>query len=101
MTAFSKTQLPDSVNTVERLAVWAAMVLQKAANGATITAVLNQGATPQASVQYGTLADGQDYFVSTVYTRADIATINDGTSKPFLAPMEITNNAIHPNFTTA
>jgi hypothetical protein len=100
MTAFAKAQLPDSVNTVERLAIWAISVMQAAANGRTVAAVAGQGDTPAASVQFGTLADGQTYFLGTIYARAGAQDALSGVSKPYLAAMEISNNTIPAAFTT-
>ncbi len=51
MTAFSKNQLPDTINTVEKLAVWCGAVLFKI--NRTSTAVEGTG-SPNRVVQFGT-----------------------------------------------
>jgi len=100
MAAFQISELPSHINTYERLAVWAAMSLQSAANGLQVNVVAGGGQAPAVQVQNAVTADNQNRFVVAMYLPVDQDALNSSTEKTWMATKEITSSAPGANLLT-
>lgn len=102
MTAFSKTDLPDNVVTLEQLFVWVALALQSTAGSVTIQEIA--GAAPElavAATPFRIVATEGDYH-DRLIVRGSIRFANDWFSrKAWLAAQELTATALPAIFRAA
>jgi hypothetical protein len=97
MAALTLASIPSSINTYERLAVWAIQCLQSSANGEEVNVVAGQGSVPIASCSVGVTADNADRFILTAYLPVDRDALNSSTQKTWMAAEDISNAAPHSN----
>lgn len=97
MTAINLSSIPSSINTYERLAVWACQCLQNIANGEEVNVVTGGAQQPIAQVQVGFTSDGVYRFILSAYIPCDQTELNAGTSKTWMAADDISNAAPHAN----
>ena len=90
VTALNLANVPSSINTVERLAVWALQTLHDAANGQTVNVTQGQGQQPAASCSFGITADNVDRYILAAYIPMDFSALNDPAMKTWMAAQEIT-----------
>lgn len=93
MAAFVPANLPNNINTLERLLVYAAMALQSAANGQTVSAVQGEGAQPTCQVQVATIADNTRRFVVSAFVPCDFDELNNPAAKAWMAAQAVTASA--------
>lgn len=98
MTALTLASIPSHINTYERLAVYAIQCLHNIANGAAVNVATGQQDQPMASCSLGTTADGVDRFILAAYLPVDVAALNSGTEKTWMATRDISQAAPHQNF---
>lgn len=89
--------IPSSINTYERLAVWAIQCLQSVANGAQANVVAGAESVPVAQCQVGVTADNIDRFILTAYLPLDRSELNSPTEKTWMAAKDIAATAPHSN----
>lgn len=89
--------VPSSINTWERLAVWAAQVASNLAQAQTVQTVQGEPEQPVASVSVVRLADGRSYFATLNYIRVDEAELNSPTEKTWMAAMDMSTAQPHVN----
>lgn len=97
MASLSLSSIPSSINTYERLAVWALQSLQSIANGEEVNVVTGTSSVPIAQVQVAVTADNTDRFVLTAYVPMDRNALNSGTQKTWMAALDISAAAPHSN----
>jgi hypothetical protein len=97
MAALTLASIPSTINTYERLAVWAIQSLQSIANGERVNAVQGSGNVPIAQCQTAITADNIERFVLTAYIPLDQNALNDGNSKTWMAAKDIATAAPHSN----
>lgn len=97
MAALNLSSIPSSINTYERLLVWAAWCCQSIANGTQVNVAEGQGAVPIAQVQVGVTADNVDRYLISAYLPVDRDAINSATSKAWMATQDIASAAPHNN----
>ena len=97
MSSLSLSSIPSSINSYERLAVWACQCLQSSANGEQVNVVSGSSSVPIAQCQVAVTADNKDRFVLTAYIPMDLAALNSGTQKTWMAATDISAAAPHSN----
>jgi hypothetical protein len=97
MAALTLSDIPSSINTYERLAVWAMQCCQSIANGEEVNAVSGTSSVPIAQVQVAVTADNVDRFVLTAYIPLDRDGLNSPTAKTWMAASDIASAAPHTN----
>lgn len=97
MAALTLASIPSSINTYERLAVWAIQCLQSSANGEEVNAVAGTSSVPIAQCQVAVTADNVDRFVLTAYVPVDRDALNSSTAKTWMAAKDISTAAPHTN----
>jgi hypothetical protein len=97
MTAITLSSIPSSINTYERLAVWALQCLQNISNGDTVVVIQGEGNIPKAQVQLATTADGVYRFILTAYIPVDAGALNSPTAKTWMAAEDISTSTPHIN----
>lgn len=97
MSALDLSSIPSDINTYERLHIWSAMCLQSIANGQQTNVVSNQASQPTAQVQVGVTADNETRFIVTTYVPYDLAELNSGTAKTWMAAEDIAEAAPNTN----
>jgi hypothetical protein len=97
MAALTLANIPSSINTYERLAVWAIQCLQSIGNGLETNVVDNSPSVPTAQCQIGVTADNTDRFILTAYIPLDRNELNSPTAKTWMAAKEIANTQPHTN----
>ena len=95
--ALTLSNIPSSINTYERLAVWAIQALQSSANGDEVNAVQGLASVPIAQCQVAVTADNVDRFVLTAYIPLDRDGLNSATAKTWMAAEDISTAAPHAN----
>lgn len=89
MAALTLANIPSSINTYERLLVWAAQSCQSIANGNQVNVVSGASSVPQAQVQVAVTADNVSRFVVTAYIPLDLNDLNSPTAKTWMAASDI------------
>lgn len=89
MSALTLANIPSSINTYERLLVWAAQSCQSIANGNQVNVVPGASSVPQAQVQVAVTADNINRFVVTAYIPLDLNALNSPTAKTWMAASDI------------
>lgn len=97
MAALTPASIPSSINTYERLAVWAIQCLQSVGNGAQANVVAGAASVPVAQCQVGVTADNVDRFILTAYIPLDRDALNSATQKTWMAAKDIASSAPHSN----
>ena len=97
MAALDLATIPSDINTYERLHVWTGMCLQSIANGQQTNVVSNQASQPTAQVQLGVTADNETRFIITSYVPYDLAELNSGEAKTWMAAEDISQSAPNNN----
>jgi len=100
MTALVLANIPNHINTYERLAVWALQVLQNTTNGEDLIVIEGQGSQPKAQCQTGLVADGSYRFILSAYIPCSLAELNSGTEKTWMAAGDLSTAAAHVNLTS-
>jgi hypothetical protein len=95
--ALTLSNIPSSINTYERLAVWALQCCQSIANGEEVNVVAGASSVPIAQVQVAVTADNQDRFVLTAYVPLDRDALNSATAKTWMAAKDIAAAQPHSN----
>jgi len=89
--------IPSSINTYERLAVWAIQCCQSISNGQQVNVIDSAGNVPLAQCQVSVTADNQDRFILTAYVPVDREALNSATAKTWMAAKDIATAAPHSN----
>lgn len=97
MAALTLSSIPSSINTYERLAVWACQCLQSIGNGQQVNVIENGGNVPCAQVQVAITADNVDRFILTAYIPLDSGALNSATAKTWMAAKDIATTTPHTN----
>lgn len=97
MAALTLSSIPSSINTYERLAVWAIQCLQSIANGEEVNVVQNEPPAQVAQCQVSVTADGRDRFILAAYVPLDRNALNSPTAKTWMAASDIAATAPHTN----
>jgi len=100
MAALTLANIPNHINTFERLLVFAAQALQSSANGLTVAAVAGQGVQPACQVQVAVLADNTPRFVVSAYVPCDLNGLNSATEKTWMAANDLATAAPNAVFGT-
>jgi len=97
MAALTLANIPRSINTYERLAVWAIQCCQSIANGQESNVQAGAESVPTAQCQVAVTADNVDRFVLTAYIPLDRNALNSSTAKTWMAANDIATAAPHSN----
>lgn len=97
MAALTLANIPDAINSYERLAVWAIQCLQSSANGVEVNVIQNEPGVPIAQAQLAVTADNTERFVLTAYVPCDMDELNSPDNKTWMAAQDISNAAPHEN----
>jgi hypothetical protein len=97
MAALTLANIPSSINTYERLLVWAAQCCQSIANGEEVNAISGVPSVPTAQVQVAVTADNADRFIVSAYVPMDRDALNAGDQKTWMAALDISSAAPHSN----
>lgn len=97
MASLNLASIPSSINTYERLAVWAIQCLQSISNGGTTNVVANEPGVPTAQCQVSVTADNVDRFILTAYVPCDRNALNSPTAKTWMAAQDIATAAPNSN----
>jgi hypothetical protein len=97
MAALTLASIPSSINTYERLLMWAAQCCQSIGNGLEVNAVSGEAQVPLAQVQITKTADNVDRAIVVVYLPVDVAALNSPTAKTWMAAQDIAATAPHTN----
>jgi hypothetical protein len=97
MAALTLASIPSSINTYERLLMWAAQCCQSIANGLEVNAVSGESQVPLAQVQITKTADNVDRAIVVVYLPVDFDALNSPTAKTWMAAQDIAATAPHTN----
>lgn len=95
--ALTLANIPSSINTYERLAVWAIQCCQSIANGQEVNVQAGAESVPTAQCQVAVTADNVDRFVLTAYLPMDRNALNSSTAKTWMAANDIASSAPHTN----
>lgn len=97
MAALTLANIPSSINTYERLLLWAAQCCQSIANGLEVNAVSGESQVPLAAVQITKTADNVDRAICVVYLPVDVNALNSPTQKTWMAAQDIASTGPHTN----
>lgn len=97
MSALTLANIPSSINSYERLLVWAAQCCQSIANGTEVNVIAGAESVPQCQVQVAVTADNVDRFIVTAYLPVDRDGLNSATAKTWMATNDIGSAAPHTN----
>lgn len=97
MTALVLANIPSTINTYERLAVWAIQCLQSISSNQEVLVQQNAAPVPIAQCQFSVTSDGVDRFILSGYLPCDRNAINSPTAKTWMATSDIGTAAPHTN----
>lgn len=97
MASLTLASIPSSINTYERLLMWAAQCCQSISNGLEVNAVSGESQVPLAQVQITKTADNVDRAIVVVYLPVDYNALNNATQKTWMAAQDIAATAPHTN----
>jgi len=97
MAALNLANIPNNINTYERLLMWAAQCCQSIANGLQVNAVSGEAQVPLAQVQIAKTADNIDRAIVVVYLPVDYEALNSTTAKTWMAASDIGTVEPHSN----
>ena len=95
--ALTLSSIPSSINSYERLAVWAIQCCQSIANGLEANVVAGEESVPAAQCQVAVTADNVDRFILTAYIPVDRDALNSATAKTWMAAKDLATAAPHAN----
>lgn len=97
MAALNLQNIPSSINTYERLALWVMQCLQSIANGQEANVVAGEGAMPIAQCQFAITADNVERALLQAYIPIDQNALNAGNAKTWMAALDISQATPHSN----
>jgi hypothetical protein len=97
MTALVLSTIPSTINSYERLLMWAAQCCQSIANGVEVNAVPGTESVPLCQVQVAKTADNVDRAIVVAYLPVDYDALNSGTAKTWMAAKDIATATPHSN----
>ena len=97
MASLTLSAIPSSINSYERLAVWAIQCLANIANGQQVNVIDGSGQVPRCQCQVSVLADNVDAFILTAYIPLTTTDLNSSNLKTWMAAKDIANTAPHAN----
>lgn len=97
MTALNLANIPNQINSYERLLMWVTQCLQATTNGLQVSAVVGEGPVPAASVQIAKIADNTDRAICVVYLPVDYVALNSASAKTWMAAQDMATAAPHSN----
>jgi hypothetical protein len=97
VTALNLANIPSNINTYERLLVWAAQVCVSIANGQVLNVTQGDPSVPMVQVAVGVTADNLDRFIVSAYMPVDLAELNSGAQKTWMATKDISSATPHTN----
>jgi hypothetical protein len=97
MAALTLASIPSSINTYERLLMWAAECCQSISNGTEVNAIAGQESVPLVQVQIAKTADNTDRAVIVAYLPIVYDDLNSSTAKTWMAASTISAAAPHSN----
>ena len=97
VSALNLANIPSSINSYERLAVWAIQCLQSIGNGEEVNVIQNEPPALVAQCQVSVTADGRDRFILAAYVPLDRDSLNSATAKTWMAATDIGTSAPHAN----
>jgi hypothetical protein len=97
MAALDLATIPASINTYERLLVWAAQCCQSIGNGQQTNVISNGASQPTCQVQLGVVADNTDRFIITAYVPYDLGDLNSPDNKTWMAAQDISQSTPNAN----
>jgi hypothetical protein len=97
MASLTLASIPSSINTYERLAVWAIQCLQSSANGTEVNVQPGSESQPIAQCQIAVTADNVNRFVLSAYVPLDLGELNSSTAKTWMAAKDVSTAAPHSN----
>ena len=97
MAALTLSNIPNQINTYERLLLWAAQCCQSISNGLQVNAVAGEAQVPLAQVQIAKTADNVDRAICVVYLPVNVDTLNSATQKTWMAATDISATQPHSN----
>lgn len=97
MTALTLANIPSSINTYERLLVWAGQCCASIANGTEVNVIAGAESVPLCQVQVAVTADNKDRFIVTAYLPMDYSALNSSTAKTWMAATDVGTAAPHTN----
>ena len=100
MAALDLSTIPSSINSYERLLVWAAQCCQSIGNGQQTNVISNGASQPTCQVQLGVVADNTDRFIITAYVPYDLGELNSSENKTWMAAEDIAQSAPNANLLT-
>jgi len=95
--ALTLSAIPSSINTYERLLIWAAQCCQSIGNGQQVNVIENGGNVPAAQVQVAITADNVSRFIVTAYVPLDEGALNSATAKTWMAAKDLATTTPHTN----
>jgi hypothetical protein len=97
MTTFATSSIPNGINSLERILVWAAQCVMNTTNGEELIVIEGQGSQPKCQVQLGLVADGSYRFIVSAYIPCDQAALNSPTAKTWMAAQDLSTATPHAN----
>jgi hypothetical protein len=97
MSALTLANIPSSINTYERLAMWVTQCLQSTSAGADLIVSQGAAAQPVANCQIATTADGVNRAICVIYLPVDYPALNSPTAKTWMAAQEFNQATPHTN----
>jgi hypothetical protein len=95
--ALTLASIPSSINTYERLAVWAIQCCQSIANGVEVNVQAGSESVPIAQCSVNVTADNVDRFILQAYIPVDRDALNSATAKTWMAAKDLAAAAPHTN----
>lgn len=97
MAVLNVANIPNGINSYERLACWAIQCLQSISNGQDVNVAPGADGQPIASASLVVTADGVPRWALVAYPPADLAALNSSTAKTWMATNDIATAAPHVN----
>lgn len=97
MTALNLANIPNGINTYERLLVWAAQCVQSISNGGQVNVVEGQNSQPECFVSVFRSADNVNRLAIQAYLPVDYNALNSSTAKTWMAASDIGTATPHTN----
>jgi hypothetical protein len=95
--ALNLANIPNQINSYERLLMWAAQCCQSISNGLQVNAVAGETQVPLAQVQIAKTADNVDRAICVVYLPINFDALNSATQKTWMAAQDISLTAPNSN----
>ena len=98
MTTLNRANIPAAINTVERLMVWCAQVLQNTSSPDRVVVESNEPAQPRCVVNQAVLANNEPTFCVSAFIPLELSALNSSSAKTWMSAKEISTAAAHSNF---